>query len=86
MEVNRNVAKDAAELNATDAPHLFLIRTMAESDASSSNEITINIKGPSELKLSLTLSPSKSVLDLKTAIAERSNVPADSQRLIYSGL
>jgi len=51
----------------------------------SSEEISINIKGPSELKLTITIGPEKTVRDLKQAIAERSDVEADRQRLIYSG-
>ncbi|KAK7686493.1 hypothetical protein QCA50_010091 [Cerrena zonata] len=51
----------------------------------SDSEIQINIKGPSELKLQITITPDKTVLDLKEAIAEKSDVPADRQRLIYSG-
>ncbi|KAG8725395.1 hypothetical protein FRC09_000036 [Ceratobasidium sp. 395] len=49
------------------------------------DEVTLNIKGPSELKLSITIAPSKTVLNLKQAIAEKSDVSADRQRLIYSG-
>lgn len=41
--------------------------------------------GPSELKLQITITTDKTVLDLKEAIAEKSDVPADRQRLIYSG-
>lgn len=41
--------------------------------------------GPSELKLQIAISPDKTVLDLKHAIAGKSDVPADRQRLIYSG-
>ncbi|KAG2140180.1 hypothetical protein DEU56DRAFT_911881 [Suillus clintonianus] len=48
-------------------------------------EIQINVKGPSELKLQITISTDKTVLDLKHAIAEKSEVEADRQRLIYSG-
>lgn len=48
-------------------------------------EIQINVKGPSELKLQITISTDKTVLDLKRAIAEKSDVEADRQRLIYSG-
>ena len=67
-----------------------------------SQEIQINIKGtlfffaahsyshyipgPSELKLQITITTDKSVLDLKTAIAEKSDVEAERQRLIYSGM
>jgi ubiquilin len=43
------------------------------------------LPGPSELKIQITISPDKSVLDLKRAIAEQSDVEADRQRLIYSG-
>ncbi|GJE89549.1 ubiquitin domain-containing protein [Phanerochaete sordida] len=49
------------------------------------SEIQINVKGPSELKLQITISTDKTVLDLKQAIADKSDVPADRQRLIYSG-
>ncbi|KAG8720368.1 hypothetical protein FRC09_009674 [Ceratobasidium sp. 395] len=49
------------------------------------DEVTLNIKGPSELKLSITIALSKTVLNLKQAIAEKSDVSADRQRLIYSG-
>ena len=41
--------------------------------------------GPSELKIQITISTDKTVLDLKHAIAEKSDVEADRQRLIYSG-
>lgn len=53
--------------------------------APAGDEITLNIKGPSELKLSITISTSKTVLELKHAIAAKSDVSADRQRLIYSG-
>lgn len=55
------------------------------SDTPSSSEILINVKGPSELKLQITISTDKTVADLKQAIADKSDVPADRQRLIYSG-
>ena len=41
--------------------------------------------GPSELKLQITITTDKTVLELKQAIAEKSDVEADRQRLIYSG-
>jgi hypothetical protein len=41
--------------------------------------------GPSELKLQLTINVDKTVANLKQAIAEKSDVEADRQRLIYSG-
>lgn len=51
----------------------------------SSPEIQINIKGPNELKLQISISPDKTVAGLKEAIAAKSDVEADRQRLIYSG-
>ncbi|TFK83224.1 hypothetical protein K466DRAFT_589902 [Polyporus arcularius HHB13444] len=59
--------------------------TPADTSSSSSSEIVINVKGPSELKLQITISTDKTVADLKQSIAEKSDVPADRQRLIYSG-
>ncbi|KLO18227.1 hypothetical protein SCHPADRAFT_866858 [Schizopora paradoxa] len=55
--------------------------------SSSANELSINIKGPAELKLQVSIAEDKSVLDLKTLIASKEGVdaPADRQRLIYSG-
>jgi hypothetical protein len=41
--------------------------------------------GPSELKLQIAITSDKTVLELKQAIAEKSDVEADRQRLIYSG-
>ncbi|TFY74613.1 hypothetical protein EWM64_g9398, partial [Hericium alpestre] len=49
------------------------------------SEIQINVKGPSELKLQITISTDKTVRELKQAVAEKSDVEADRQRLIYSG-
>ncbi|PPQ73424.1 hypothetical protein CVT26_015775 [Gymnopilus dilepis] len=48
-------------------------------------EIQINVKGPSELKLQISITTDKSVLELKQAIAAKSDVEAERQRLIYSG-
>ncbi|KAJ6619703.1 hypothetical protein B0H10DRAFT_2024528 [Mycena sp. CBHHK59/15] len=48
-------------------------------------EIQINVKGPSELKLQITITTDKTVLEFKQAIAEKSDVEAERQRLIYSG-
>ncbi len=41
--------------------------------------------GPSELKLQVTISNSKTVRELKDEIAKSTDVEADRQRLIYSG-
>ncbi|KAG8865087.1 hypothetical protein FRC20_009892, partial [Serendipita sp. 405] len=48
-------------------------------------ELQINIKGPNETKLQITISNDKTVLDLKRMIAEKADVEAERQRLIYSG-
>lgn len=47
--------------------------------------ISLDAIGPSELKLQITITTDKTVMDLKHAIAEKSDVEADRQRLIYSG-
>jgi hypothetical protein len=69
-------------------PSLTMTDTSSAATPSSdnANEVTINIKGPSELKLSITIALDKTVRDLKQAVAERSDVEADRQRLIYSGM
>ncbi|KAJ7104200.1 hypothetical protein B0H15DRAFT_14058 [Mycena belliarum] len=55
------------------------------SDEVAAPEIQINVKGPSELKLQIAITTDKTVLELKQAIAEKSDVEAERQRLIYSG-
>ena len=45
----------------------------------------LNVPGPSELKLQISILSDKTVLDLKKAIAQKSDVEAERQRLIYSG-
>lgn len=45
-----------------------------------------NVKGPSELKIQITIAPTKLVSELKEAIASKSDVEKDRQRLIYSGM
>ncbi|KIK61800.1 hypothetical protein GYMLUDRAFT_243467 [Collybiopsis luxurians FD-317 M1] len=57
---------------------------MAE-ETTASNDIQINVKGPNELKLQISISTDKTVAELKEAIATQSSVEADRQRLIYSG-
>ncbi|KAI8361771.1 hypothetical protein BD560DRAFT_484122 [Blakeslea trispora] len=47
--------------------------------------IHVNIKSSSDKKFIITIETDKTVLDLKTAIAEQTDVPTDKQRLIYSG-
>ena len=43
-----------------------------------SDEITINVKGPSELKITLTISTAKTVLGLKQEIASKADdLPSD---------
>lgn len=43
------------------------------------------ILGANELKLQITIKTDKTVLELKQAIAEKTDALADQQRLIYSG-
>lgn len=50
-----------------------------------SNSINVNIKSSSDKKFVINIETDKTVLDLKTAIAEQTEVPAERQRLIYSG-
>jgi hypothetical protein len=44
------------------------------------------LPGPSELKLQIAIDANKTVKDLKEAIAKNSDVEAERQRLIYSGI
>lgn len=44
-----------------------------------------NVKGPSELKLSLTVSPTMLTSELKAKINEQTQIEVERQRLIYSG-
>lgn len=54
---------------------------MADSSSSTSattSEVTVNVKGPSEIKLSITIDLSSSVKDLKDAIhKQKEDVPAE---------
>ncbi|KAJ3771180.1 hypothetical protein FB446DRAFT_116892 [Lentinula raphanica] len=50
-----------------------------------SNEIQINVKGPNELKLQISISTDKTVAELKQVLAEPAKIEAERQRLIYSG-
>ena len=48
--------------------------------------LKINIKGPSDLKLSIDITSDQTVRQLKDAIEkQKPDVPADAQRLIYAG-
>lgn len=44
-----------------------------------------SFSGANELKLQITIKTEKTVQELKQAIAEKADAPADRQRLIYSG-
>ncbi|KAL0250217.1 hypothetical protein I308_102390 [Cryptococcus tetragattii IND107] len=57
----------------------------AEQHSSASSDITITVKGPQELKLTISISPDKNVAELKELIASKCDVEKDRQRLIYSG-
>lgn len=62
---------------------------MADDAATSAEEtqLTFNVKGGSDQKYVITMSASATVADLKSKLAtpEFADVPADRQRLIYSG-
>jgi ubiquilin len=47
--------------------------------------ININIKSSTDKKFVISIEASKKVLELKEAIAAQTDVPADRQRLIFSG-
>ncbi|KAG0176505.1 hypothetical protein DFQ28_007215 [Apophysomyces sp. BC1034] len=47
--------------------------------------INVNIKSSSDKKFVIAIETDKTVLDLKNAIAQHTDVPAERQRLIYSG-
>ncbi|PLW19709.1 hypothetical protein PCASD_13195 [Puccinia coronata f. sp. avenae] len=59
----------------------------AAEPAAATDQVSISIKAPSDSKLALEISLSKTVWDLKKLISEKTNpkVEADTQRLIYSG-
>ena len=63
--------------------HVYLLYT--NSHIYVGDEIYRNIKGPSELKLSLTVSPSLLTSELKAKINEQTQIEPERQRLIYSG-
>ncbi|KAG9222115.1 hypothetical protein CCMSSC00406_0009566 [Pleurotus cornucopiae] len=75
------MADDAA------APEINVnIKGRLKSMISKSTELNLNrLLGPSELKLQITINTDKTVRELKEAIAAKSDVEADRQRLIYSG-
>jgi ubiquilin len=50
-----------------------------------STTINVNIKSSSDKKFVIAIETDKTVLDLKNTIAEHTEVPAERQRLIYSG-
>ncbi|GAA5936763.1 hypothetical protein JCM3775_000191 [Rhodotorula graminis] len=54
--------------------------------ADSTDQFTLNIKGPSDLKLSVSVPSTATVADLKEAISkDKDEFPVDQQRLIFSG-
>ncbi|RCH81358.1 hypothetical protein CU097_002315 [Rhizopus azygosporus] len=50
-----------------------------------SSTINVNVKASGDKKFAIAIDPSKSVLEFKEMIAEKTDVPAERQRLIYSG-
>lgn len=52
----------------------------------SDEKVNVNVKGPSDTKLSISLPKSATVREFKELIAAaNTSFPADQQRLIYSG-
>ncbi|KAI5952940.1 hypothetical protein CANMA_005041 [Candida margitis] len=49
------------------------------------SEITVTIKSSGDKKYEVTFLPSIKISELKELVAEKSSIPASSQRLIYSG-
>ncbi|CAD1812496.1 Ubiquitin family protein [Candida parapsilosis] len=49
------------------------------------SEITVTIKSSGDKKYEVTFNPSIKISELKELVAEKSSIPAPSQRLIYSG-
>jgi ubiquilin len=47
--------------------------------------ISVNVKASGDKKFVISIEPEKTILDFKQMIAEQTDVPADRQRLIYSG-
>lgn len=60
---------------------------MAESSPNAANEIDINVRPPGggDKKIQIKVDTSKTVLELKQDIAQHTDIPAENQRLIYSG-
>jgi ubiquilin len=60
---------------------------MADAASSSDDQITITIKGQNDAKYTITVANTATVRDLKDTLASEAhaNLPADRQRLIYSG-
>lgn len=50
-----------------------------------SGSITVNIKCSTGLNFSASVEVSSTILDFKKQLAELSKIPAEQQRLIYSG-
>ncbi|KAG9120935.1 hypothetical protein FRC07_003324, partial [Ceratobasidium sp. 392] len=48
------------------------------------SEVILNVQGLSGLALTIPIALSKTVLELKQAIAENCDVPADRQTLLFS--
>lgn len=59
---------------------------MAES-SSAAQEIEINVRPPGggDKKIPIKVDTSKTVIELKQDIATHTDIPAENQRLIYSG-
>lgn len=56
-------------------------------DSSTAQEIEINVRPPGggDKKIPIKVDTSKTVIELKQDIAKHTDIPAENQRLIYSG-
>lgn len=68
--------------------HRSIYSTMAETSTSAAaQEIEINVRPPGggDKKIPIKVDTSKTVIELKQDIAKATEIPAENQRLIYSG-
>lgn len=68
-------------MSSSEAPE----RPSSPPEAPIAEPITFTIKSSHDQKYTVSLPPTTPVIELKNKLAEMSEVPADRQRLIYSG-